>query len=220
MTLSRTIVYIDGFNLYYGLREKYGRRYSWLNIQKFSQALTPTYASLVQTKYFTSKIRGFTTDPDKPKRQAHFLRAIKTLEPNVLMVEGKYQAFQSHCKHCNNFVYCPHCGMPHVKPNEKKTDVNIATAMLVDAFEDKCDIQIIVSGDSDYENTLKELRRLFPQKELIVAFPPRRKNNKLIGTDKCTLWFDIAEEAFSLSQFEERILVLGKKPIEKPKEWV
>jgi hypothetical protein len=31
--------------------------------------------------------------------------------------------------------------------------------MLVDAFEDICDAQILISGDSDYEYTLLELRR-------------------------------------------------------------
>ncbi len=107
-----------------------------------------------------------------------------------------------------------------MKPNEKKTDVNIATSMLVDAFENNCDVQILVSGDSDYEYTLQELRRLFPQMELIVAFPPKRRNNKLIGNDKCNSSFDIPEEAFSHSQFADRLLISGKKPIERPKEWI
>lgn len=216
----RTIVYIDGFNLYYGLKQKYGRKYMWLNIEKFARNITPTHGFLVNAKYFTSRLRGFSTNPEKLRRQSQFLRAVQTLSPNVITIEGNYQSFQSHCKHCDNFINCPHCGTPHVKPNEKKTDVNIATSMLVDAFEDNCDVQILVSGDSDYEFTLQELRRLFPQKELIVAFPPKRRNNKLAGEDKCNSFFDIPEEAFSYSQFPDRILIDEKKPIEKPKEWV
>lgn len=217
---ARAIVYIDGFNLYHGLKQKHGKKYMWLNIEEFSRNITPAHASLHKTKYFTSRLRGSSTAPEKLQRQAQFLRAVQSLHPRVLTIEGTYQSFQSHCKHCNNLIHCPYCGSPHVKPNEKKTDVNIATSMLVDAFEDNCDIQILVSGDSDYEFTLMELRRLFPQKEIIVAFPPMRRNNRLEGKDKCNTSFDIPEDAFIHSQFTDRILVSGKKPIEKPVEWV
>lgn len=189
-------------------------------IEKFARNITPTHGVLVSAKYFTSKLKGFSTNPEKLRRQSQFLRAVQTLSPNVITIEGNYQSFQSHCKHCDNFINCSHCRTPHVRPNEKKTDVNIATSMLVDAFEDNCDVQILVSGDSDYEFPLQELRRLFPQKELIVAFPPKRRNNKLAGDDKCNSFFDIREEAFSYSQFPDRILIDGKKPIEKPTEWV
>lgn len=192
----------------------------WLNIENFAKNISPSHSVLVSTKYFTSRLKGFSTDPEKLRRQSQFLRAVKTLHPNVVTIEGNYQSFQSHCKHCDNFINCSHCGEPHVKPNEKKTDVNIATSMLVDAFEDRCDIQILVSGDSDYEFTLQELRRLFPQKEIIIAFPPKRRNNKLVGEDKCTSFFDIPEEAFIYSQFPDRILIDGKKPIERPDNWV
>ncbi len=216
----RTIVYIDGFNLYYGLKQKYGRKYMWLNIEKFARNVTPAHGVLVSAKYFTSKLKGSSTKPEKVRRQSQFLRAVDTLFPNVVTIEGNYQSFQGHCKHCDNFINCQHCGTPYVKPNEKKTDVNIATSMLVDAFENHCDVQILVSGDSDYEFTLQELRRLFPQKEIIVAFPPKRRNNQLLGDDKCTSSFDIPEDAFSGAQFPDRILIDGKKPIEKPKEWV
>jgi uncharacterized LabA/DUF88 family protein len=216
----RTIVYIDGFNLYYGLKRKYGKKYMWLNIDEFARNIAPPQGILVQTKYFTSRLKGNSTNPEKLRRQAQFLRAVKTLYPNVVIIEGTYQSFPSHCKHCDNLVLCSYCGTPHVKPNEKKTDVNIATSMLVDVFEDNCDVQILVSGDSDYEFTLQELRRMFPEKEMIVAFPPMRRNNQLIGNDKCTSFFDIPEESFSGAQFPDRILIDRKKPIEKPSEWV
>ena len=217
---NRTIVYIDGFNLYYGMKGKYGKKYSWLDIEQFSNQITPIGHSLVVAKYFTSRIKRNSTDPDKPKRQALYLRVLKSFEPRVLTIEGNYQVFQSHCKHCNTYISCSNCGTPHFKPNEKKTDVNIATALLVDAFEDKCDQQILVSGDSDYENTLLELRRLFPEKELIVAFPPKRRNNKLVGENKCTLAIDIPEDAFSQTQLPERITLPDGRVIQKPAEWI
>lgn len=221
--MKRAIVYIDGFNLYHGLRDKWWKKYLWLNLQAFAASVVPDDHQLIKTKYFTARVKAFLDDPEKPNRQAKFLDAVKAISPEIEIIEGRYQAFQSHCRHCDQDVFCHHCGKPHVKPIEKKTDVNIATAMLVDAFEDRCDTQILVSGDSDYENLLKELRRLFPAKQLVVAFPPKRKNNRLIGGDKCTEWFVIVEEIFQKCQFENVVTFTtknGKKiVIEKPVEW-
>ena len=201
------------------MKSKYGKKYSWLDIEKFAMAITPKGNSLVLAKYFSSRIKGDATDPDKPKRQAIYWNAIRSLEPRVVIIKGNYQAFQSHCKHCNHLIRCKNCGVPHIKPNEKKTDVNIATAMLVDAFENRCDQQILVSGDSDYENTLMEIRRLFPEKELIVAFPPKRRNNRLMGNDKCTFAFDIQEDAFKKSQFPDVVLAAGNVLMKRPAGW-
>ncbi len=54
----RVITYIDGFNLYFGLREKNWRKYMWLDVAEFSQALLLDNQALQQTKYFTSRVRG------------------------------------------------------------------------------------------------------------------------------------------------------------------
>lgn len=198
---SRAIVYIDGFNLYHGLKEKNWRKYLWLDLVKFSNYLIGENHLLVSVNYFTSKVKKSLEDPEKGIRQEQYLKAVRSLYPLVEITEGRYQSFQSYCKHCHSDLFCRNCGMPHIKPNEKKTDVNITTALFVDCFEHKCDCQILVSGDSDYENALKELRRLFPNNQLVIAFPPMRKNNKLIGTDKNTRWFVIPEDYFAQSQF-------------------
>jgi hypothetical protein len=223
MIKKRTIVYIDGFNLYHGLKKKGWKKYLWLDLQRFCQELLPPHHELELVRYFTSRIKAFADDPEKPVRQGYYLDAVATLKPKVLTEWGNYQAFQSHCRHCEGDVCCPHCREPHVKPNEKKTDVNIATFMLVDAFENRCDTQILVSGDGDYEKLLCEIRRVFPNKELIVAFPPKRKNNQLEGERRCTSSFVIDEEAFSRSQFDNIITFRNKKgeliTLTKPETW-
>jgi len=35
----RVTVYIDGFNLYFGLRDQYGRKYLWLDLQALAESL-------------------------------------------------------------------------------------------------------------------------------------------------------------------------------------
>lgn len=37
-----------------------------------------------------------------------------------------------------------------------------------------------MSGDSDYETALVELKRIFPHIYLVIAFPPKRKNAALV----------------------------------------
>ena len=36
---QRAIVYIDGYNLYYGMRNAFGKKYMWLDLQAFSESL-------------------------------------------------------------------------------------------------------------------------------------------------------------------------------------
>ena len=37
--MERVIVYIDGFNLYFGIREKFGKKFLWLDLIKLSKSL-------------------------------------------------------------------------------------------------------------------------------------------------------------------------------------
>jgi len=54
--ILRTIIYIDGFNLYYGLRSKGWRKYYWLNLQCLSQKILKLDQRLIATKYFTARV--------------------------------------------------------------------------------------------------------------------------------------------------------------------
>jgi hypothetical protein len=53
--MKRVIAYVDGFNLYFGLRAKGWKRFYWLNIQKVGQHLLRPEQTLAATKYFTAK---------------------------------------------------------------------------------------------------------------------------------------------------------------------
>ena len=74
VTAERVISYIDGYNLYYGLREAFDRRYLWLDLQNLSQAFLKPYQQLTTTKYFTAMV---TESPAKVKRQTTYIDALK-----------------------------------------------------------------------------------------------------------------------------------------------
>ena len=37
--MNRVVAYVDGFNLYFGLKAVYGRRYHWLDLQALVRSL-------------------------------------------------------------------------------------------------------------------------------------------------------------------------------------
>lgn len=58
--------YIDGFDLYFGIREK-GRRYLWLDLEGLVQSLLKPHQQLVAVRYFTARVRN---DPPAEQRSA------------------------------------------------------------------------------------------------------------------------------------------------------
>src|SRR4030065_149543 len=145
---ERVIVYIDGFNLYYGLKEKGWTKYYWLDLTKLAKALLTPNQTLVRTKYFTSKISH---PAGKRKRQQAYLSALATL-PEFELYFGRYQTFVQACRNC---------GHRHLESNEKRTDVNIATHLLIDAFQGNFDTAILISADSDLTAPVEEINRIF-----------------------------------------------------------
>ncbi|MDZ4164385.1 MAG: NYN domain-containing protein [Smithellaceae bacterium] len=183
--MQRVIAYIDGFNLYFGLKSKGWRRYYWLNQQILVQNLLKPHHQLVFTKYFTARIAG---PADKQKRQNTYLEALATL-PDFQIYFGKYQNISRKCNRC---------GFEDEVPNEKMTDVNIAVELLSDAFQERYDTAFLISADSDLVPPIKRIRLLFPEKNIIIAFPPDRFSKELDKHARSTFTIGRANIAKSL----------------------
>ena len=164
--MNRVIAYIDGFNLYFGLKAKDWNRYYWLNIQALVENLLKFNQELVMTKYFTSRI---VNSPEKQKRQSTYIEALETLN-KLQIFYGKYQL---------NPQKCSNCGYESFIPNEKMTDVNIAVEILADATNNKFDTALLLSADSDLLPVIKTIKNTFPTKRIVVAFPPDRSSIQL-----------------------------------------
>ena len=67
--MQRVIAYVDGFNLYYGLRSKKWKRYYWLNIKRLAQLMLKPGQRLEPTRYFTTIVKH---PHGKNRRQAVF----------------------------------------------------------------------------------------------------------------------------------------------------
>lgn len=164
--MKRVIAYIDGFNLYYGLRDKGWKWFFWLNLRQVALHLLKPHQTLVATKYFTSIVSA---PPAKHRRQATFLEALGTLS-DFTIYRGHFLA---------DTITCRRCGHAYTTHHEKMTDVNIATELLSDAFTDRFDVALLISADSDLTGPIQKVHNLFPDKRVIVVFPPARHSNAL-----------------------------------------
>lgn len=173
----RTKVYVDGFNLYHALKERNWRQYYWLDVVKFAERLAGG-RRLCKTEYFTARIKGRHSSDSaqmaaereaKRLRQQAYLQALETLKW-LEITYGHYRVNPAKCRSCK---------ARYGRPEEKMTDVNIATKLLVDAFTDRIDEAIIVSADSDLVPAIRAVREHFPQRSVIVAFPPGRYTSQL-----------------------------------------
>ena len=203
--MERVIVYIDGFNLYFGLKTKGWRRYYWLNLQKLALNLLKDNQKLISTKYFTSRVSG---PPDKVKRQGVFIEALETLN-NFYIFYGHY---------LTNAVECKKCGDVFPKPNEKMTDVNIAVEMLTDAFQNSFDTSILISADSDLTAPVKKIRSLFSEKRIVVAFPPERFSFALKEVANASLF--VGRKKLADSVFPDQVVKPDGFRLQKPERWI
>jgi hypothetical protein len=60
----RVIFYIDGFNLFFGLKANQDKSLYWLNVEKLAQLYMLPDEKLAAVKYFTAKV---TTPEEKSK---------------------------------------------------------------------------------------------------------------------------------------------------------
>lgn len=201
---KRVIAYIDGFNLYFGLKDKGWRRYYWLDIPLLSRNLLKPEQILVCTKYFTARV---SSPPDKVKRQSTFIEALQT-RPDLKVLYGHY---------LTNPRKCNKCGYEEQVPKEKMTDVNIAVELLRDAYEDAFDTALLISADSDLVPPIKAVKELFPDKRIVVAFPPNRNSAELARLAHASL--HIGRRKIAQSLLPEEISKKDGSILRRPHSW-
>jgi len=134
-------VYVDGFNLYYGAVK--GTPCRWLDIAAMCRLLLPR-DQINRIKYFTALVNPRPSDPGQPVRQRTYLRALRTI-PNLTIVLGRFLTHDVMMP-----LAPPAKGYARViKTEEKGSDVNLATHLLMDGYQDDYEIAIVVSNDSD-----------------------------------------------------------------------
>lgn len=213
---NRVIAYIDGFNLYHGLRDAGWRWGYWLDMTALARNLLKPGQTLAFTKYFTARIAGPKPADshskaqrltDKRQRQTAYLDALATLA-DFKMFEGHYLAKDRSCHTC---------GAQWTTHEEKMTDVSIATELLVDAFQDAFDTALLISADSDLTPPTLAVRQFFPEKRIVAAFPPKRSSVQLKRAANAS--FTIGRGKLKQSLLPVQVTLPGGHVITRPARW-
>ena len=158
---QRSIIYVDGFNLYYGAVR--GGPHKWLDLQKYFTMLRPD-DQIQRIWYFTALIDG-----SQRQNQEAYLQALDT-RPLVEIVLGKYKYKTVKC----TLSACTFSGPREFQvPEEKRSDVNIAIQMLDDAYSGRADRMIVVSEDPDLVPAIHLIKQRFPSIQTTVYVPSR-----------------------------------------------
>ena len=207
------MVYIDAFNLYYGCLKH--TPYRWLNIEQMCHLLLPEH-QILAIKYYTARIRPPAEDPDKAVRQEVYLRAVGTLR----LVSITFGQYLSHV------IKRPLANPPAdgsalveiINNEEKGSDVNIATHMVLDAAKDAYDVAVLVSNDSDLQEPLRVVRQEFG-KSIGILSPlnaNRRASRELV--QYATFTKRIRQNVLKASQFAPS-LTDSRGTIHQPTKW-
>ncbi|EPD36125.1 MULTISPECIES: NYN domain-containing protein [Delftia] len=207
----RTSVYVDGFNLYFGALK--GTPYKWLNIRAMCEHLLDPHNQIDTIKYFTAFVSGTPADPDKPHHQQAYLRALRHVCPETQVIKGLFRTYE-----VTKRLVTPINGAKHARvleTTEKGSDVNLAVHLLNDAWLDKFDCAIVISGDSDLAESIRLVRNHHPKKVVGVIAPGKRSMSKeLIKASNFIR--AVSTSALSSSQFPDTI---PGTSIHKPSDW-
>lgn len=205
-------VYVDGLNLYH--RKLEGTKFKWLNLWTLAELLVPK-DEVHRVRYFTAKVMTY---PGKSNhlqmvRQQTYLRAVDTLRPKGLTVHfGLFKVTQKE----RHRVVAPHRPVLVFDPEEKGSDVNLASHLLLDAFHGDFEKALIVSYDSDLDTPAQIVRREFGL-HVQVAIPGTHADmpESMIRADSITR---VSDEKLSSAQFPPK-LTDRFGTITKPAEW-
>lgn len=204
--MMRVTAYVDGFNLYFGLKAARFKRYYRLDVVALARSLLKPGQQLEATHYFSARIRDNGRNVDDRMRQNTYLEA--------LTMQGAQCQFGHYLQKTRE---CRACRASWPDYEEKMTDVNIAIQLLCDAFDDAFDVALVISGDSDLTTPIRRVRQRFPLKRVIVAFPPRRNSSEL---ERCANgYLVIGEDKLRASQLPEQIVKPGGFVLRRPPSW-
>ena len=181
---AKTIIYVDGFNMYYGcLRNS---PYKWLNPVLLCQNILNDTHEFIGLKYFSAKVSDPSYDLSKSQRQQIYFRALRTLT-NTEIILGHFNVhtvtmrlaepieYEENIPFVNKAKKVKKTRVKVIKREEKGSDVNIATHMLIDAYENKYDSAVLISNDSDLMSPVMHIKTKLRKK--IINLSPHPKNS-------------------------------------------
>ena len=104
-----------------------------------------------------------------------------------------------------------------LKTEEKGSDVNIASHLLMDGFKNKFDVAVIISNDSDLATPVKMVKREFKKHVVIINPHDKLKESKVLN-QFASKTFQITPSLLSNSLFPNE-LKDNVGNFKKPQDW-
>jgi uncharacterized LabA/DUF88 family protein len=155
---TRVSVYVDGFNLYHSTLQFSHPDCRWLNLLELARQFINPHTEDLKDVYYFSALADWL--PSKSKKHARYINALRSVGVKVIL--GKFTEKDKKC---------PLCKGSYKTHEEKKTDINIALAIVKGAVQDQFDTALIMSGDSDLSPVTAAVKQLCPAKKVGIIIP-------------------------------------------------
>jgi hypothetical protein len=218
--IVQTIVYIDSFNLYYGACRARGRK--WLDLAALCERLLPN-DEITEIAYCTANIRKDHSDPEKQDRQRLYHQALATI-PHLKFHRGRYLP-----KEVRGPLVDPVPGerlRRTVKTFEEKgTDVNIASLLLVDGYEQRFESAAVISNDGDLKMPIEIVRSRLDRPVTVINPVLKRRGKRrsaALSPDPLpanAAFIQLRAKHVIESQFSDELVSLSGASLVKPSVW-
>ncbi len=216
----KTIVYVDGFNLYY--RALQGTQYKWLDLMRLCQATLPKACTISAINYYTARVSS-QRSPTAPADQVAYLKALKTI-PNLNIHLGNFQVTKKWMFLVQPVQLRPDSVVPAspnpdfarvVKTEEKGSDVNLGVHLVRDALRGTFEHAAVITNDTDLAEPLRIVREEagLPVTLLTPVGNPAGTLRPLVSEIRHI------QGHLGSSQFSHPVIDANGNPITKPTDW-
>ncbi|MBU2099922.1 NYN domain-containing protein [Candidatus Micrarchaeota archaeon] len=159
MNSKKCFLFIDGSNLYHGLKQN--KIFDYFKYDWFYSELTKKFE--IQKTFFYDAIKSFSLEPEQYAAQQRFHEKLKKQIPNIVIRHRKLKYIKVDSrveKAKNNIDFCKSCkpkleeflkesGL-HKLSKEKGIDIMLVADMIKASFQKKFDTALLVTGDADF----------------------------------------------------------------------
>lgn len=214
----KTIVYVDGFNLYYRALKK--TKFKWLNLLDLCKNSLPSNLDIQEINFYTARVSN-RINPSAPRDQQVYINALQST--GIINIHlGSFKIREKTAKLKEPLEFQPRARTCAISPNpkfvkimaaeEKGSDVKLGVHLVRDGFQGKYEHAVVITNDVDLAEPLNIVKN-----ELGIDVTLLKPCNKALDTlDRCaTNLLYISADTLKKSQFPDQI----SSSIIKPSDW-
>lgn len=207
---------MDGFSLYKALLQRRYPEYKWLDVRELAKLLFPD-REVTGVTFFTAPLKPTTNDPGVGQRQQIYLRALAATGVDVVM--GTFHFVRQYLPlHPEELDSEGKVVTVRVKrPEEKGTDVALATHLIIDAIDEVSDSFAVVTNDSDLVPPVRALSSRGVDVALVSVAEERY--NKAFHSAGISGVRQIRRGTLAASQLPDAVTDADGRTIRKPPSW-